>query len=195
MFPNTLDTFVTSVRHGKDMMIIHRVSGGYLTHNGDLQIETDPVENIDNKRHLWVAHIDGYFKNNAVYTFENKREGKRLAINPDNVRDGMRFTDPVDAKDAGSKEANAQRFLVLPMCSNGGYSLVPMLFPEYALMPMGNRPGPGCDRPQPHWGGQSSDNASHDFVRSPQQPEREDPTDRDVTPTNNSGGSGASGSH
>ncbi|MFC8916763.1 hypothetical protein ACGF5F_04700 [Streptomyces sp. NPDC047821] len=195
MFPNTLDTFVTSVRHGKEMMIIHRVTGGYLTHNGDLQIETDPVENIDNRRHLWVVQLDGYFKGNAVYTFQNKREDKYLSVNPDNIRDGMRFTDRIDPKDPdAAKKANAQRFLVLPVCSNGGYALVPVLGTGHALMPMGNRAEPGCDRPLPHWGGQSSDNASHDFTRAPDQPERQDPTDRDITGSVGAAGAGA-GSH
>lgn len=174
MFRNTLDTFVTSVRHGKEMMTIHRVTGGYPTHNGDLQIETDPAENIDNRRHLWVARLDGYFKGNA---------------------DGMRFTDRVDPKDPdAAKKANAQRFLVLPVCSNGGYALVPVLGTAYALMPMGNRAEPGGDRPLPHWGGQSSDNTSHDFTRSPQQPEREDPTDRDITGTAGAGAAAQGGS-
>ncbi|MEV5592378.1 hypothetical protein [Streptomyces sp. NPDC052496] len=182
MYPNTLDTFVASVKHQRELMIIHRVTGGYLTHNGDLQIETDPVENIDNKRHLWVVHLVGYYKNNTVYSFENKREGKRLAVNPDNLRDGMRFTDPQDPKAPNSKELEAQRFYVLPMC-NGGYSIVPFLGSDLGLMPMGNRPvPPACDRPLPHWGGQSSDNGSHDFVRAPDRPEREDPTERDLQP-------------
>ncbi|KEF05899.1 hypothetical protein DF17_17010 [Streptomyces rimosus] len=182
MYPNALDTFVASVKHQREMVIVHRVTGGYLTHNGDLQIETDPIDKIDNKRHLWVVHLEGYYKNNTVYSFENKREGKRLAINPDDPRDGMRFTDAQDPKGKLTKEMEAQRFYVLPMC-NGGYSIVPFRAPDLGLMPMGNRPTPpACDRPSPHYGGQSSDNGAHDFVRPPEQPPREDPTNQELQP-------------
>ncbi|MFH8347587.1 hypothetical protein [Streptomyces sp. NPDC018045] len=179
MYANALDSFVRSAVHGKEIMIIHRVTGGYLTQAGDLQIATDPVKNITDKKHLWVVHQDGYIKNNLVYTFENKSSGLRLSVHPTDPRGEMSYT---EAQDPGAKNnpiADRQRFFVLPMCC-GGYSLVPVKYPDHCIQPMGNHPQPGCDRGAPNWGGDSNLNCSHDFVLPPTGPPRKDPTDTDL---------------
>ncbi|MFE0760480.1 hypothetical protein ACFW4X_05510 [Streptomyces smyrnaeus] len=113
MYSNALDTFVRSVKHGKEIMIIHRVTGGYLTQSGDLQIATDPLEGITDKKHLWVVHLDGYIKNNTVFSLENKSSGNRLTVNDTNPREGMTFTEAQEPGATG-KAADAQRFFVLP---------------------------------------------------------------------------------
>ncbi|MFH8410759.1 hypothetical protein ACH4FX_39200 [Streptomyces sp. NPDC018019] len=187
MYANSLDTFVRSAVHKKEIMIIHRVTGGYLTQGWDLQISSDPIDEIKDKRHLWVVQLDGYLKNNTVFTLTNQSSGKRLSVNKDNPRTGMEFTDPQPPGATDNKLAEAQRFYVLPMCC-GGYSLVPVLWPDYCLGPMDNRPQPGCDRPILHHGNDSSLNCSHDFVLPYNGPKRKDPTDVDL-----GGGSGGGG--
>ncbi|MET9859060.1 hypothetical protein ABZY93_06995 [Streptomyces smyrnaeus] len=190
MYSNALDTFVRSVKHGKEIMIIHRVTGGYLTQSGDLQIATDPLEGITDKKHLWVVHLDGYIKNNTVFSLENKSSGNRLTANDKNPREGMTFTEAQEPGATG-KAADAQRFFVLPL-SCGGYSLVPVLWPEYCLGPKDNHPQPGCDRPVLHFGNDSSLNCSHDFVLPPTGPPRRDPTDTNLDAAGDSGQSGGS---
>ncbi len=190
MYSNTLDTFVRSAVHGKAIMIIHRVTGGYLTQNGDLQIESDDITKITNERHLWSVRLVGYRKNNTVFTFENKSSGRVLSVDEKDPRGPMTYTErqEPDAQGSDPKAAERQQFFVLPLCC-GGYSLVPVKYPGHCLQPKDNRPGPGSHRPAPYYGRDSSLDGSHDFVLAPTQPPRKDPTDRDLDNGNRGGGS------
>jgi hypothetical protein len=163
MFHNSLDTVVSSVCHDKSLIIVHRLTGGYVTREADAQIRSVPLADRTDKRHLWTLVGDGHRNGNLMYRIKSVFDGTVMAVNSDNPKDGIKFPKPAPSGQV-STEAEAQRWFILPRCA-GGYSIVPVVFPGYVLGPIDKNPAINlCDRLNEVIGGVESDVSGHDFA-------------------------------
>ena len=163
MFHNSLDTVVSSVSQKKPLLIVHRLTGGYVTREADAQIRSLPLAERTDKRHPWTLVPDGYRHGNLMYRIRSVFDETNMAVNPENPKDGIKFPEAAPAGDV-SVDAEAQRWFILPRCS-GGYSIVPVRFPGHVLGPIDKNPSINlCDRLNEVIGGIESDVSGHDFA-------------------------------
>ncbi|MFJ8647674.1 hypothetical protein ACIRNI_16315 [Streptomyces sp. NPDC093546] len=148
MYQNSLSAIVSSTCKGEPIMIVHQLSGGYITKEFDLQIRTYPLATQTDKKHLWKVICEDVRDGNVVYRLQSAMaDEKQMAIDPNNPTGlGVLLQDPRPLNEEGQR-ADAQRWYILPS-SNGCWTIVPLLRPDLVLGPMDKQVGINvCYRP------------------------------------------------
>ncbi|MET9427259.1 MULTISPECIES: hypothetical protein [unclassified Streptomyces] len=141
MYQNSLSAVVSSACKGEPVMIVHQLSGGYITKEWDLQIRTYPLSTINDKKHLWKIICEDVRDGNVVYRLQSAMtDEKQMAIDPNNpTGTGILLQDARPLNEEGQR-ADVQRWYILPS-GNGCWTIVPFLRPDLVLGPMDKQVG------------------------------------------------------
>ncbi|MFD0317904.1 hypothetical protein [Streptomyces flavalbus] len=136
MSRNSLDAVVNSVCQEKPVVIVHVLSGGYITKEADLQIRAYPLKANTDKRHLWQVICEDSADGLVTYRFQSAMaDKKQMAIDPNNpTGTGVLLQDARPLHESG-QQADAQRWYIRDLC-DGCYVISPLLFPDLVLGPI-----------------------------------------------------------